>query len=290
MNFTAEMKISEVISLNPKSADLMNKLGMHCLGCASAADESLAGAARMHGLELSELLSALNQLEQGEMSPKTAANAQPKNAVLQADRETYAVIPHLPAGVCSPDTLRKIADVAEKFHAAALKVTSAQRIAIVGLKAEDVPRAWKELGMAPGHAVGLCVRSVKVCPGTAFCKRGLQDALSLGLELDKRYHGLELPAKFKVAVAGCPNKCTDAASVDLGFMGTQHGFHVYVGGNGGVKPRQADLLAENVDADQALQITAKIIGYFKTMGRKNERIGKMIDRVGLEFFKTATLG
>lgn len=289
MNFTADMKIKDVIGRNPKSADLMLEMGMHCLGCPSAANESVAGAARMHGMELNKLLTALNELELGAMSADTAALAQPKGAILQADRETFAVVPHIPAGVCTPDVLRKIADVAEKYQAAALKITSAQRIAIVGLKQGDVEKVWADLGMHPGHAAGLCVRSIKVCPGTAFCKRGLQDAVSLGLELDKRYHGVELPAKFKIAVSGCANKCTDAASVDLGFMGTATGFHVYAGGNGGVKPRAADLLAENVSPVQTLEIAEKVISYFKTMGRLDERIGRMIDRMGLESFKQAVL-
>ncbi len=289
MNFTADMKIKDVIGRNPKSADLMRDMGMHCLGCPSAANESIAGAARMHGLELERLLTSLNELEAGEMSAATAASTQPEGAILQADRATFAVVPHIPAGVCTPDTLRKIAEVAEKYQAAALKITSAQRIAIVGLKQGDVEKVWADLGMDPGHAAGLCVRSIKVCPGTTFCKRGLQDAVSLGLELDKRYHGVELPAKFKIAVSGCANKCTDAASVDLGFMGTASGFHVYVGGNGGVKPRAADLLAENVTAGEALEIAGKVIEYFKTMGRLDERIGRMIDRIGLENFKQAVL-
>ena len=290
MKYTADMTIKEVISGNPKTADVMRELGMHCLGCSSAANESIAGAARMHGLTTEKLLTILNDCEEGEMSSATALDAQPEGAILQADRTTYAVVPHIPAGICTPETLRKIAHVAEKYQSAALKITSAQRIAIVGLKKEDVPKVWADLGMEPGHAAGLCVRSVKVCPGTTFCKRGQQDSVSLGLELDRRYHGTELPAKFKMSVAGCANKCTDAANIDLGFMGTAKGFHVYVGGNGGVKPRPADLLAENLSSEVALQVADKVIGYFKVMGRSDERLGKMIDRIGFEKFHKAIIG
>jgi hybrid cluster-associated redox disulfide protein len=290
MKFTAESKIKDIISTNPKTADLMRDMGMHCLGCPSASNESVSGAARMHGMETSKLLQALNELEVGEMSQDTLADTMPKGAILQGDRVTYAVVPHIPAGICSPDLLRKIADVAEKYESAALKLTSAHRIAIVGLKKDDVAKVWADLGMEPGHAAGACVRSIKVCPGTTFCKRGLQDSVTLGLELDKRYHGVELPTKFKLSVSGCANKCTDTANVDLGFMGTQNGFHAYVGGNGGVKPRLADLLAQNLSAEQALELAEKVVRFFKLMGRTDERIGKMIDRMGLEQFKQAVLG
>ena len=95
-----------------------------------------------------------------------------KGVIIQRDKKTYAIAPHIPCGVVSPETLRKLANVAEKYGAAALKITSAARIAIVGLKEEDVDNIWADLGMSPGAAIGLCVRSVKACPGTAFCKRG----------------------------------------------------------------------------------------------------------------------
>ena len=117
--------------------------------------------------------------------------------MLQRDKETFAVVPHMSGGLVTPDVLRKIADVAEKYNAQALKITSAQRLAIVGLKEEDLEDVWKKLGMKPGNAIGLCVRSIKFCPGTTFCKRGQQDSVSLGLKLDERYHGFELPVNLK---------------------------------------------------------------------------------------------
>lgn len=289
MNFTAETKIKDVIAANPKTADVLLGMGMHCLGCVSSINETVAGAARMHGLTIETVLQALNAAEQGEMSEATAASAQPKGGILQADRSTFAVVPHIPAGICTPELLRKIADAAEKYQAAALKITSAQRIAIVGLKQEDVPKVWSDLGMEAGEAGGNLVRSVKVCPGTTFCKRGVQDSVSLGLELDKRYIGLKLPSKFKIAVAGCPNKCTDAASVDLGFMGTAKGFHVYVGGNGGVKPRPAELLAEGKTMAECLEIADKVISFYKVMGRSEERIGGLVSRMGIAEFSKAVL-
>lgn len=168
MKFTLDMKLKDIMAANPKTVDAMQEMGLHCLGCPFSVNESLQNAAQMHNLDPENLLEKINSVEQGEMSAQAVANAQPVGAILQADKQTYAIAPHIPAGVASPDVLRKIADVAEKYNAPAIKVTSAQRIAIVGLKPEDVPKAWEDLGMDPGHAVGLCVRSVKVCPGSVF--------------------------------------------------------------------------------------------------------------------------
>src|SRR3972149_7940457 len=107
-----------------------------------------------------------------------------KGVIIQRDKQTYAVAPHIPGGVVKPETLRKLADVAEKYGAAALKITSAARIAIVGLKEEDVDNVWSELGMSRGYALGLCGRGGKARPGTTFCEPGLQDSLGIGLKLD----------------------------------------------------------------------------------------------------------
>ena len=132
-----------------------------------------------------------------------------KGVIVQRDKKTYAVAPHVPCGIVSPETLRLIADVSEKYGAQALKITSAARIAIIGIEEEDIDSVWQELGMEQGYAVGLCVRSIKACPGTTFCKKGKQDSLSFGLKLDGKYHGMDLPGKFKLGVSGCANACAD---------------------------------------------------------------------------------
>ncbi|MDU4659795.1 MAG: NAD(P)/FAD-dependent oxidoreductase [Clostridium butyricum] len=165
-----------------------------------------------------------------------------KGAVLQRDKETYAIAPHLIAGIVSVDELRKIADVADKYNVSAIKVTGAQRIALVGLREEDIDSAWGDLGMSPGAAIGLCVRSIKVCPGTTFCKRGLQDSVAVGSKLDSLYHGKNLPNKLKIGVSGCPHSCADSAFKDIGLIGSGKGWMVYVGGKGGMKPRIAKSL------------------------------------------------
>jgi len=208
-----------------------------------------------------------------------------KGAILQRDG-TYAIAPHIPGGIITdPELLIKIAGVAKKFNCPVIKVTSSQRIAIVGLKREDVDAAWQELGMKPGAAIGLCVRSVKFCPGTTFCKRGQQDSVGLGSEIDKRYHGMTLPSKFKISVSGCPNKCMDAMVIDFGVVGTPKGFTVYVGGNGGLNPRFGEKLAEHQTSEQVLDILDRTIAYYKKEARTNERLGKFIDRVGFDRFR-----
>lgn len=209
-----------------------------------------------------------------------------KGAVLQRDKETYAVVPHMAGGLVTPAVLRKIADIAEKYNAQALKITSAQRLAIVGLKEEDLDNIWQELDMKPSAAIGLCVRSVKFCPGTAFCKRGQQDSVGLGLKLDERYHGLELPSKFKMGVSGCANSCGDNHFRDVGVMGTPKGFKLMAGGNGGVVPRIARTLYDGLDEEQVLEKIDKIVKVYAGGAKKHERLGKFIERIGLEEFKS----
>jgi NAD(P)H-nitrite reductase large subunit len=213
-----------------------------------------------------------------------------KGVIVQRDKITYAVAPHIPCGVVSPQTLRLIADVAEKYGAQALKLTSAERIAIIGIREEDIDKIWAELGMSPGFAVGLCVRSVKACPGTTFCKRGIQDSLAFGLKLDGKYHGMQLPGKFKLGVSGCPNQCAETCIKDIGLVGMPKGWKVLVGGNGGGKARLGQEFAKDLTEAEALALVDKIIAYYKANGKPHQRIGSMIDKMGFEQFKAAVLG
>lgn len=212
-----------------------------------------------------------------------------KGAVLQRDRETYAIAPDTPAGIVPPETLRKFADVAEKYNAAAIKITSAQRMVIVGLKEEDIDNAWKDLGMSPGAAIGLCVRSVKICPGTAFCKRAVSDSLSLGMALHEAYHGMSLPAKFKMGASGCPNCCAESWVKDIGFIGFKDGFKVVVGGEAGRKPRIGTELTYAASIDDAMKVTQDIIDYYKANGKPKERLGELIERIGFTEFSKGVL-
>lgn len=214
-----------------------------------------------------------------------------KGAIVQRDKETYAIAPHIPGGVIlDVNVLRKIADVSEKYGAKALKLTSAQRIAIVGIAEDKIDAAWKDLGLDKGAAIGLCVRSVKICPATHFCKRAQQDGLTLGLELDKLYHGLELPGKLKLGVSGCTNSCAESSVKDIGLIGTAKGWKIVIGGCAGARARIGDVLIEQVPQEEVLPIIEKIIAYYKENARKFERIGMMIDRLGLDTVKQGILG
>lgn len=213
-----------------------------------------------------------------------------RGVIIQRDKETYAIAPHLPCGVVTPDALRKIANVAEKYGAAALKLTSAARIAIVGLKEEDIDKVWDELGMSPGAAVGLCVRSIKACPGTTFCKRGKQDSLGVGMQLDEKYHGLQTPGKFKIGVSGCPNQCAETCIKDVGLVGMPDGWKVFVGGNGGAKARLGQEIAKGVSTEQALALVDKVIDYYRANARPHQRLGAMIEKMGLDKFCSAVCG
>ncbi len=209
-----------------------------------------------------------------------------KGAILQRDKQTYAVAPHMPCGVATPEILRKIADVGEKYGCAALKCTSAERIAIVGLKEEDVDKVWQELDMTPGSAVGLCIRSIKACPGTTFCKLGQQDSIGMGMKLDDKYHGLELPGKMKIGVSGCINQCAETCIKDIALVGKPKGWTLMVGGNGGARPRLAEKMVENLSDEEVMELIETILTYFKSNAKPHERLGRMIDRLGsLEAFK-----
>ncbi len=210
-----------------------------------------------------------------------------KGVIIQRDKETYAVAPHIPCGIITPETLRKIADTAEKYNAQALKITSAARIAIIGLQESDIDKVWNDLGMSPGATVGLCIRSVKACPGTTYCKRGQQDSLKMGLFLDEKYHGMEIPGKIKIGVAGCGNKCAETAIKDIGLVGTHKGWDLFVGGCGGGLPRLSERIARELDDEKAKDLIEKIINYYCENARRHERMGKFIERTGLENLLTA---
>ena len=213
-----------------------------------------------------------------------------KGAIVQRDRQTYAVTPHTPAGFVTADQLRKIAAAADRFQAQRIKLTSAQRITLIGIAEEDIDAAWQELGPPIGRVTGLCVRSVKICPGTDCCKRGLRDSVAVGLEIDQRFHGRELPWKLKMGVSGCPNDCAETCIKDIGLVGTPRGWHLSVGGNGGSQPRLSQRLFEHLpDDEMVVAAVERLLDWFAAEGRKC-RFGKLADQVGLDRLRQIALG
>ena len=212
-----------------------------------------------------------------------------KGAILQRDKETYAIAPHIAGGLTDTATLRKICDVADKYRLQ-LKLTSAQRIALFGVREEEVDAIWAELNEKPGAAIGLCVRSVKICPGTTYCKRGIQDSISLGLKLDALYHAMPLPNKLKMGVSGCMLSCAEVAVKDIGVMGTPKGWKILVGGNAGARPRLADTLVETAaDEAEVLAVVDKIVAWYLNSGRE-VRIGRLVEELGIDAFRQEVLG
>jgi NAD(P)H-nitrite reductase large subunit len=210
-----------------------------------------------------------------------------KGAIVQRDKETYAIAPHIPGGIITDfKLLRRLADVADKYGVKAIKLTSASRFALVGLKPEDLDQVWQELGLVPGAAIGLCVRSIKICPGTTFCRFGQQDAVGVGLHLDEKYHGMPLPYKFKIGVSGCPNNCSESVIKDLGLVGAPKGWRMLAGGfASGLKPRLADVIAIDLTDAEAISLAERVLDWFEKAGKK-KRLGKLIDEIGLGTFKT----
>ena len=207
-----------------------------------------------------------------------------KGALIQRDGETYAIVPDIKGGLCTPEILRKIADISEKYSLAAVKLTSAARIALVGVKEEDIDAIWEELGMKSANPVGLCVRSVKLCPGTTFCTMGQQDAVSIGIKLDEMYCGMALPSKFKMGVSGCQNCCAESYIKDLGLIGSKKGWKLVVGGNAASKPALAQLVAEELTDDEAMAAIDKIMNWYKDYPKK-WRLTKVIEEMGIDQFK-----
>ena len=142
--------------------------------------------------------------------------------------------------------------------------------------------------MSIGHAIGVCVRMVKFCPGVTYCRYGKQDTIRVGRKLDELYHGYTLPAKFKVGVSGCENSCTAQSVKEIGLMGTSDGWTLSAGGTCGAKPRFGDVVAEGLTDSEAVDLSGRIIKYVEQCPwAKKMRLGRVIDQIGLDEFKKA---
>jgi len=204
-----------------------------------------------------------------------------KGAILQRDKKTYAIVPRTPAGMVTPEILEGLTKVVRKYDVPIMKITSGQRLALVGIKEEDVDPIWHDLKMDVGRAIELCLHYVQACPGTAVCRYGQRDSLGLGLKIEEFFYGYELPAKVKIGVSGCPFCCGESYVRDIGVIGKKKGWIVTFGGNSGGRPRVADVLAENLDEDEVVELMKKCLGYYKNNGKKKERTARFVERVGI---------
>ncbi len=196
---------------------------------------------------------------------------------------TFSVVPQMKGGVTSPEQLRKIADVAEKYSIPMIKATGGQRLDLLGVKKEDLPKVWEDLGMPSGYAYGKSFRTVKTCVGTDYCRFGLGDSTQLGIDIETRYQGLESPAKLKLAVTGCPRNCAEALCKDFGVVAIGDGkWEIYVGGAAGAHIRKGDLLATVDSPGEVIRLCGIFIQYYREQGKWLERTYAFVPRIGIE--------
>jgi NAD(P)H-nitrite reductase large subunit len=212
-----------------------------------------------------------------------------KGAILQRDKKTYAIVPRTPAGLVTADILEAIARVVRKYEIPIVKITSGQRLALVGLEKGDIDKVWEDLKLDVGRAIELCLHYVQACPGTAVCRFGQQDSLGLGIELEKMYVEQEMPAKLKIGVSGCPMCCAESYLRDIGLFGKKSGWTVTFGGNAGGRPRVADVLAENLSRQEAIDLVDKCVSFYRKNGKKKERTARMVERLGIEAVRADVL-
>ncbi|MDT7712627.1 MAG: nitrite reductase large subunit [Pseudonocardiales bacterium] len=195
---------------------------------------------------------------------------------------TFSVVPQIQGGVTTPAQLRRIADVAERYDVPMVKITGGQRIDLLGVRKEDLPKVWADLDMPSGFAYGKSFRTVKTCVGREFCRFGLGDSTRLGIDIEQRYQGLESPAKMKLAVSGCPRNCAESYVKDVGIVAVEGGrWEIYVGGAAGATVRKGDLLATVERPEEAIMLTGRFIQYYRENARWLERSYDFVPRIGL---------
>lgn len=206
---------------------------------------------------------------------------------------TYSIVPRVPGGEITPDKLITIGSVAKKFGLYT-KITGGQRIDLFGAQVHQLPLIWKELidaGFESGHAYGKALRTVKSCVGSTWCRYGVQDSVGFAIALENRYKGLRAPHKIKFAVSGCTRECAEAQSKDVGVIATEKGWNLYVCGNGGMKPRHADLLAADLDSATLIRYVDRFLMFYVRTADRLQRTSVWLDNLegGLDYLKQVIL-
>jgi nitrite reductase (NADH) large subunit len=192
---------------------------------------------------------------------------------------TYSVVPRIPGGEITPERLMVIAQVAQDFGLYT-KITGGQRIDLFGARVEQLPEIWRRLveaGFESGHAYGKALRTVKSCVGSTWCRYGVQDSVTMAIELELRYRGLRSPHKVKAGVSGCARECAEARSKDFGVIATEHGWNLYVGGNGGFTPRHAELLVSDVDSSTLVRLIDRFLMFYVRTADRLQRTAAWIE-------------
>ncbi|WP_374512562.1 nitrite reductase large subunit NirB [Niveibacterium sp.] len=202
---------------------------------------------------------------------------------------TYSVVPRMLGGITTPDELRAIADAADKYKVPTVKVTGGQRIDLLGVKKEDLPLMWADFakaGMVSGHAYGKSIRTVKTCVGAEHCRFGTQLSMSMGVKLEKMLFGMWSPHKVKLAVSGCPRNCAEAGIKDVGVIGVDSGYELYVAGNGGIKTEVAEFFAKVKTDEEVMEYSGAFLQLYREEGFYLERTVHYVQRVGLDYVKS----
>ncbi len=202
---------------------------------------------------------------------------------------TFSVVPRIRGGVTSPDELRRIADAAEKYNVRMVKITGSQRIDLLGIRKADLPKIWADLGMPSGQAYTKGVRMVKTCVGIDFCRFGVQDSTSAGIELERRLENLYTPHKVKMGAVGCPRNCAEATVKDIGLVGQEGSWQVVIGGAAGKKVRKADLLITVETTEEALDAAELFFQYYRENANYLERTYDFVERLGIEKVRKQTV-
>ncbi|MEW6349257.1 MAG: NAD(P)/FAD-dependent oxidoreductase [Thermodesulfobacteriota bacterium] len=210
-----------------------------------------------------------------------------KAAVLQRDGESYAIMAPLPGGVLDLTTARKVVETGEKFRVKTLKVTGAQRLALIGIKEEDLDAAYDSLGVKPAAGAHLCGQYIKVCPGNTFCTRGQRDALAFARRLHDRFYPFpKITSKVKIGVAGCFNSCVEPAIKDIGLIGLKKGWILMVGGAGGKEPMLGQVIAKDLEDDHVLEVIEKLLKFYRALSQRpqtrNLRLGVIMRKQGAD--------
>jgi len=206
---------------------------------------------------------------------------------------TYSVVPRIPGGEITPDKLIVIGEVAKKYDLYT-KITGGQRIDLFGAQVHELPAIWKELtdaGFETGHAYGKAVRTVKSCVGSTWCRYGVQDSVAMALLIENRYKGLRSPHKLKLAVSGCTRECAEAQSKDVGVIATENGWNLYVAGNGGMRPRHADLFATDLDDETLIRYIDRFLMFYVRTADRLQRTSVWLESLdgGLDYIKQVVI-
>jgi len=204
------------------------------------------------------------------------------HANIQKD-STFSVVPRIYGGVTTPEQLRAIANVAEKYNVPMVKITGGQRIDLLGVRKEQLPAIWRDLGMPSGHAYTKAVRTVKTCVGEEFCRYGVGDSTGLGIKIEQKFQGLEAPHKIKMAASGCPRNCAESMVKDVGVVAIEGGrWEIYVGGAAGSRVRKGDVLCTVDTHNEVLKYTGRFIQYYRENAKYLERTYDFVERIGIE--------